>query len=730
MNNNEVNKIRIINLLESLSELAGEDMDAAREVLRAAGKDPDLLVSKGIAKLKEIQKHYNSGYISGKLKSNILPETGIEVLLFNEDTNTIYMEKYSGQHNIIKANDVFSTFIKGMPLKNVAVGDLILKNEIGGIKYLRFVKKLFFTISIDSKSATVSPYIASLNGNILVSFADLDAVIKTGYFIDKDVKLNKLIWVPIDQDAIDFAKIFVEQIGNQESIEIKTALYYFSKRREHRWIKFEPEELDLEKVFVSSDFEKESNLFTKTLYDYQKDGVKWIQYCALNGIGGILGDDMGLGKTAQIIAAVAGFIQRKVFDNILIVVPTTLIENWRREFEFFTPSLKPYIHHGGLRGGSVSELESQSLVITSYSMIINDLYLFNKIEWGIVIIDEASLIKNPKSSRKTELAKLPAQVRIAMTGTPVENSLMDLWSITDFVMPGYLGTSESFRNKYIHSSIDKTIESSNLEQLRADISYIMLRRKKEDVLDSLPERIDIHQPLVMNKREAVRYDELRSEILAKSQNEEPVHIFSQIMELRQFTTHAMLANGTLVNADIDEMRSASVKFERTVELLIDIKERGEKVLIFTEYLDMIDALKRVLSSYFSTSIFTIDGRVEMRERQTNIDLFSAVEGFSIMILNPRTAGMGLNITAANHVIHYTRQWNPALEEQASARSYRNGQKKGVNIYYLFYADTIEETIDERLRSKLALAGEVITTTEDEIGIDQYLNALNKSPLNK
>jgi SNF2 family DNA or RNA helicase len=164
-----------------------------------------------------------------------------------------------------------------------------------------------------------------------------------------------------------------------------------------------------------------------------------------------------------------------------------------------------------------------------------------------------------------------------------------------------------------------------------------------------------------------------------------------------------------------------------LELLHEIAVKKEKVLIFTEYLQMIDTLKRILEAHYHLEVLTIDGRIPMADRQNNIDRFSEKEGFAIMVLNPKTAGMGLNITAANHVIHYTRQWNPALEQQASARAYRNGQKKGVNIYYLYYADTIEETIDERLRSKMMLSGEVITETETD-NMQEYLNALSKSPV--
>ncbi len=259
----------------------------------------------------------------------------------------------------------------------------------------------------------------------------------------------------------------------------------------------------------------------------------------------------------------------------------------------------------------------------------------------------------------------------------------------------------------------------------------MLRRKKEDVLDSLPEKIDIHQALQMNENEGSLYNTERESILSKIVTENSANVLTLIQNLRQYTTHPLLLTAdSLVTADLITLKQTSSKFSRTIEIIDEIKVRKEKVIIFTEYLQMIDAFRRVLQEHYSLEIFTIDGRVDISERQNRIDQFSANDGFGIMVLNPKTAGMGLNITAANHVIHYTRQWNPALEEQASARSYRNKQSKNVNVYYLYYVNTIEEIIDARLRAKSTLSGEVITVTDNEISFDEYINSLSKTPIIK
>jgi SNF2 family DNA or RNA helicase len=235
----------------------------------------------------------------------------------------------------------------------------------------------------------------------------------------------------------------------------------------------------------------------------------------------------------------------------------------------------------------------------------------------------------------------------------------------------------------------------------------------------------------MNSSEAILYDSERDSILSKVGKESSSNVLTLIQNLRQFTTHPFLfESDKLIHSTITDLINSSSKFKRTVELINEIKLKKEKVLIFTEYLKMIDIFKKVFKEFYQTEVFTIDGRIETSERQNRIDIFSKQKGFSIMVLNPKTAGMGLNITAANHVIHYTRQWNPALEEQASARAYRNKQEKNVNIYYLYYVNTIEETIDSRLRAKSELSGEVITTSNDQIPFDQYINSLSKTPLIK
>jgi len=719
---NHIEKIE--RLIESFSELIGDDLEEAKEILRSAGKNPEEVLKSGIRKLHSIQGKINA--LGQPVRATLKTPDGayklpFPVFIYDNKAQKLIVSDLMFDELLLTAKDVFNILVSHQDWNEMPYDSLIQSKEVVKIKLHRLLKELTFTLDMQPNCAII---LISLAGtDIELSTEHFKLISTTGYFIVHDN------CYPIDPESVEFGKAIMQDAIDEASISINTALNYFSKRHEYTLLKFSKNELDFHELLTSGLYDLSSALFTKDLYPYQKEGLSWLLYCCINRVGGILADDMGLGKTAQIIALIASIVERSILNNILIVVPSTLLENWKREFDFFAPSLKLYIHHGNERTGSPEHLKKQGIIVTSYSMIINDIYLFNKIEWGLTILDEASLIKNPESERRTALKNIKSNVRIAMTGTPVENSLIDLWSIADYVFPGYLNSKDNFRNRYVDKDIAASLENSNLGQLKTEISYIMLRRKKEDVLENLPDKIDVHQAITMHSSEAIIYEEKRNEILASSAGHS-AQVLKLITELRMFTTHPLLQNQELLRyASINDLKRTSYKFSRMMELLHEISVKGEKVLIFTEFLSMIDVLQRVLSNHYGIQVLTIDGRIPTEQRQGNIDRFSAIQGFNIMALNPKTAGMGLNITASNHVIHYTRQWNPALEEQASARAYRNGQKKGVNIYYLYYVDTIEEVIDDRLKAKKALSGEVISVTETN-DMDEYLNALSKSPLKK
>ena len=451
-----------------------------------------------------------------------------------------------------------------------------------------------------------------------------------------------------------------------------------------------------------------------TLHPYQIDGWQWLSLIYREGLGGILADEMGLGKTLQIIAmlSTAGMASSK--SPSLVVVTGTLLENWRRELEKFAPNISALVHHGAERTGFPSELRAVDLVITSYDTVVRDIALLRQIDWNIVVLDEAQAIKNPETRRATALKRLPRRIGVAVTGTPVENRLMDLWSIVDFVLPGFLGTRQWFERAYAN-------DPNGAAALEPLVSPILLRRRIRDVAQDLPPRIDIPQALVLAPPAANEYEQLRSDILADYG--EAAGLVA-LIKLRMYCTHPFL-----IRAHCGDPAEASSKYARLLEIIEEIIDCREKVLIFTSFQEMADILTADLAHRYSIPCTFIDGRVAVPERQTVVDHFSGHVGPAVLVLNPKAAGTGLNITAANHVIHYNLEWNPAVEDQASARAYRRGQQLPVTMHRLYYANTVEEVINDRLSRKRELAETAVVGTEGTA--DDYvdiLRALKTSPV--
>jgi len=451
-------------------------------------------------------------------------------------------------------------------------------------------------------------------------------------------------------------------------------------------------------------------LFVRALYPYQKEGVNWLSFCAENGVGTILADDMGLGKTAQVIALCCDMIEKNPNSKIIIVVPNPLLDNWVREFSFFAPSIIPYLHYGNQRRGVVSAFDNRNVIITPYTTMSSDIALFEEMHFDLGLFDEASMLKNPKSGRSLSARRLDIAVSVLMSGTPVENSLMDAWALTYLAFKGFLGSESDFKNTYVHSDISETLDK-NLEELECSLRQITLRRMKKDVLKQLPKKLDIHTAVSLGEKETNRYDSIIDEMQSDARNGGG-GILPLINKLQQFTAHPALLDSS-IGRDVITLKSHSAKFELLILQLDNIASANEKVIIFATFHKAIDLIQGAIKERYGVLPGIIDGRTPNEERQPLIDDFSASKGFDVLLLHPKTAGMGFNITAATNVIHYSRQWNPALEEQATARAWRNGQDKAVNVYYMFYANTIEEKIDERIRLKQQLSDRVVSITDDK-----------------
>lgn len=455
-----------------------------------------------------------------------------------------------------------------------------------------------------------------------------------------------------------------------------------------------------------------------TLYPYQSVGFRWLKYITDGGCGCILGDEMGLGKTMQIIALILDR-QNKANAPSLVVAPVSLLENWRRELEKFAPGLSVVVHHGSKRTGRYMELMKFDVVITAYSTVSNDLSMFEMVNWDLLVLDEAQNIKSPFANRTISVKQIKRRAGIAVTGTPFENHITDLWSIIDFAVPGCLGTKSEFEKQYP----DDTEGAEKIEPL---LTALMIRRRVENVAKDLPEKVVISQPLEMSDREAMRYEDERQSIL-NSCNKNTASL-AMLTKLRMYCAHPFLLEDTVPQKD---PANASTKYTRLCELLDEIVENNEKTILFTSYTGMIQILEQDIPLRFGIPVWRINGETPVSDRQVIIDEFSNHQGSALLLLNPRAAGVGLNITAANHVIHYNLEWNPALEDQATARAFRRGQKHTVFVHRLFFANTVEQLVDDRINHKRTMSDTAVVGTDGEEGSrDLIIRALETSPIRK
>jgi SNF2 family DNA or RNA helicase len=453
------------------------------------------------------------------------------------------------------------------------------------------------------------------------------------------------------------------------------------------------------------------------LYKYQTEGCNWLNYMVEKKCGAILGDEMGLGKTLQIISLI-GYQKQQNNDSCqcLIVCPISLLENWFREIRKFLPSLKALLHYGSNRTGYYQQFLEYDVIITAYSSVVSDQAMLNMINWDMVILDEAQNIKNPNAKRTKMVKKIQRKIGIAVTGTLFENHFTDVWSVADFVLPTYLGSLEEFENKFQD-------DNDSAVQIEKMISPIMIRRTVLEVADELPEKVIIPQPIIMSENEAGLYERQRSE----AENLIMVNKFNlaTIQKLRMFCTHPCVYEDAYLNVN---PIIVSRKYERTIEILREIFLNKEKVIIFTSFTKMIELFIADIKSRFGGYVNYINGTITAANRQLIIDEYSKEAGFGVLIINPKAGGVGLNITAANHVIHYNLEWNPAIEDQATARAYRRGQTKTVFVYRLFYSNTIEEIINEKIERKRELSNLSIVGNIGNADENDLIRAYKISPI--
>jgi SNF2 family DNA or RNA helicase len=457
--------------------------------------------------------------------------------------------------------------------------------------------------------------------------------------------------------------------------------------------------------------------FRGNLYPYQESGWLWLSYMWREGLGAILADEMGLGKTIQLIALLAS-PEREEAAPSLVIAPSTVMENWRREILKFAPALKTQIHQGPARSGDYRTLLSTDIVITSYDTVVRDTSMFRMIDWQIVILDEAQAIKNPDTARAIAVKELKRRCGIAVTGTPVENRLRDLWSLCDFAIPGLLGDQASFEQRFA----DDRFGAAALEPL---ISPVMLRRRVSEVAKDLPERIDIPQVLSLSEDEGLQYEKLRLDTIAEYG---PAGALVALTRLRMFCAHPLLLEDELPSI------TAALKFtkmQRLFEIVDEVFSAREKILVFTSYNRLGELIARIARERYGVMGDVINGDTQVTARQHVVDRFTEQTGSALLALNPRAAGAGLNITAATHVLHYNLEWNPAVEDQASARAHRRGQDRPVTIHRLYFGDSVEEAVNDRLARKRTLSeAAVVGVDGDAETIADVARALRMSPVGR
>ena len=449
---------------------------------------------------------------------------------------------------------------------------------------------------------------------------------------------------------------------------------------------------------------------TGELRPYQKIGYSWLVQNIRFRFGSILADDMGLGKTIQILSAILYFKEnnRLEDESTLIIVPPTLIPNWENEIRKFAPDLTYYIYHGSNR---TFPLENYDIILTSYGVVRLDLDMFVDRVWFLCVIDEAQNIKNPNTEQTKAIKEVPASTKVALTGTPIENKLMDYWSIFDFVNKGYLSTKDDFKRNYV-MPIEKLEDEEVLENLRTIAKPFVMRRLKsdDDIKKELPEKFvnDIYCSLT--KKQVKLYTAILDEIFFDIENSKGIQRKGIILKI--LTALKQTCNHPAQFLDIKNPKiSESGKMELLVNILENILDNDEKVIIFTQYVEMGKLIQQLVSKKFKQEVLFLHGSQSMKEKTRIIDTFQEDESYKIFVATLKTGGTGLNLTAARNVIHYDLWWNPAVENQATDRVHRIGQDKDVMVYRLITKGTLEEAIDAISKRKIDLAEKSISNDE-------------------
>lgn len=458
--------------------------------------------------------------------------------------------------------------------------------------------------------------------------------------------------------------------------------------------------------------------FHGVLRPYQERGLSWLSFMSEIGLGGILADDMGLGKTAQTLSLLLNERAAGARPGpTLLVCPMSLLSNWQKETTRFAPSLEVYLHHGTgrLREAELSErVERADLVLTTYGTALRDREALTGLTWARIVCDEAQAIKNSAARQAQAVRSLPARSRFALTGTPVENHLAELWALMEFCNPGLLGSAKAFRERY-QEPIERDGDVTATAALRRATGPFVLRRLKTDktIISDLPDKMEMKVWCTLTPEQATLYQAVVTDMMNKIADSEGIerrgNVLATMLKLKQVCNHP-----AHLLKDNSRLPGRSGKLARLEELAEEIVSEGDKALVFTQYAEFGTLLQPYLAAHLDRPVLWLHGGLPKKQRDALVERFQNDDEPMIFLLSLKAAGTGLNLTAANHVIHVDRWWNPAVENQATDRAFRIGQTKNVQVRKFICVGTLEERIDEMIERKQALAESVVGTGEDWI----------------
>lgn len=509
----------------------------------------------------------------------------------------------------------------------------------------------------------------SLSDDINIKSNEIKVHKSKSLFLNECLKDNNLLFI----EGKDIVKHIANKIENLEEIDYKV-----------------PKELKA------------------TLRDYQLTGFKWFKTLSHYEFGGILADEMGLGKTIQTIT----FLLSEKNKKSIIVAPTSLIYNWRSEFEKFAPTMKIKVVHGNKedREFTKEEIKDIDVLLTTYGTLRNDYNLYDDITFDFCIIDEGQNIKNPLSQSSEVVKELKAKVKFALTGTPIENNLIELWSLFDYILPGYLYSKRKFQDKFIKA--DK-----GAEELKKLIKPFILRRLKNDVMSELPDKIEKRFLIEMTEEQKKVYkayvDDVKVKMKEKDFTNDKITIFSYLTKLRQLTLDPSIL--------IEGYTGGSGKIDVTVELIQNFIKENHKILLFSQFTSVLDSIKKVLEAE-KIEYFYLDGSTKASERVQLVNEFNESDKVKIFLISLKAGGTGLNLTSADVVIHFDPWWNPAIEDQATDRAHRFGQKNVVEVIKLIAKGSIEEKILKLQESKKEIINEIMSGNYTNGGFLSSLSA--------